>query len=321
MKSVLVTGAFGFIGTALCRRLTREEGVRVRGTGRTARETACHETVVADLCDSPLDPALCEGIDTVFHLASHVESVAEGPDAEEDYRRLNVEATERLLEAARHAGVRRFVFFSTVKAMGEETPREPLDESAVPSPVTPYGKSKLDAERLVLESGCVPEPVVLRLPMVYGGKRSGNMQKMIRAVRGRRFPPVPEFENRRSMVHVDDVVEAAVLAATHDDAPGERFLVTDGRLYSTRQIYEWIREGLGRSRSCCPVPEFVLRALARGGDAISKATGRRFFFNTDALDKLRLSAAYSSDKIQQRLGFRPAHNLHDSMTELIEQTQ
>ena len=123
------------------------------------------------------------------------------------------------------------------------------------------------------------------------------------------------------MVHVNDVAEAAVLAATHDAAPGELFLVTDGQAYSTRHIYDLIRERLGKSRACCAVPGPVLHSLALGGDLLLKTTGRRFFFDTDALNKLRLSAWYSSDKIQRRLGFRPAYDLRKAMPELIQQTQ
>ncbi len=316
MKNVLVTGAFGFIGSVLCGQL-RAEGAHVRGLGRHPGEGVVDEAFPADLCSGPLDPALFAGVDTVFHLASCAESVAEGSGAEEDYFHVNVDGTGNVLHAARKAGVRRFVFFSTVKAMGEQTGIEALDESAAPAPGTPYGRSKLEAEKLVLKGGHVPEPVVLRLPMVYGGKKSGNMQKMIRAVRGRRFPPIPEFGNRRSMIHVDDASRAALLAATHPAALGNLFIVTDGEFYSTRQIYDWIREGLGKSEICCAIPDSVLRLVALGGDMFHLVTRRHLPFDSDALSKLRLSAAYSSGKIRRDLGFHPTHTLRTTMPELI----
>ena len=104
-------------------------------------------------------------------------------------------------------------------------------------PDTPYGRSKLAAEELVLHGGYVPEPVVLRLCMVYGPQAKGNIEKMIEAVRRNRFPPLPEMGNRRSMVHVQDVVQAAVLAGTHPAAVGQA--------YSTRERGDgrWKMEG------------------------------------------------------------------------------
>jgi len=100
----------------------------------------------------------------------------------------------------------------------------------------------------------VPESVVLRLSMVYGPTRKGNLPRMIEAVTKGRFPPLPETGNKRSMVHVDDVVQAAMLAAERPESVGQTYVVTDGPPYSTRQIYECICEALGRDAPKWHVP-------------------------------------------------------------------
>ena len=191
--------------------------------------------------------------------------------------------------------------------------RRALTEEDCIEPDTPYGKSKLAAEELVLHGGYVPEPVVLRLCMVYGPQAKGNIEKMIEAVRHHRFPPLPEMGNRRSMVHVQDVVQAAVLAGTHPEAVGQVFIVSDGQTYSTRQLYELICRALNRKVPGWSVPIGVLRGLAVVGDLIGKARGRRFVFDSDALAKLTGSAWFSSDRIQTRLGFKPQWTLERAL--------
>ncbi|MDQ7010672.1 MAG: NAD-dependent epimerase/dehydratase family protein, partial [Mariprofundaceae bacterium] len=224
----------------------------------------------------------------------------------------NTEGTRRLLEAAKAAGARRFVFFSSVKAMGEGGPGC-LDETAGCRPETAYGKSKLAAERLVLEGGFVPEPVVLRLSMVYGPATKGNLPKMIEAVRKGRFPPLPETGNKRSMVHVDDVVAAALLAAEKPAAAGQTYIVTDGKAYSTRRMYEWVCEALDKPVPSWHIPVPALKALARMGDVIGRVRGRRFMFDSDALAKLTGSAWYDSGKICRELGFEAGIHLHEAL--------
>lgn len=273
------------------------------------------EVLVADLTDDLQDKVL-QGVDTVFHLAGKAHALSESRQDAAEYHAINTGGTQRLLEACQAEGVQRFVMFSSVKAMGEGG-KVCLDEAADIPPETPYGRSKFDAERLVLKGGYVAHPVVLRLSMVYGPIEKGNLPRMIHAIARGRFPPLPELENQRSMVHVDDVVKAAMLVAERPESAGGTYILTDGRTYSTRQMYEWICEALGKSVPSWYVPTFALRLLAMLGDGIGALRGKRFVFDSDAMEKLVGSACYSSDLIQNDLGFKPEKNLQESLEEIV----
>jgi len=315
MRKALITGASGFIGRTLCSQLS-ERGWHLRALIRRPATGPWHETVIGDL--ENLAPGnIAEGFDTVFHLAGKAHALSEARQDEKEYFRINTEGTRRILEAAKFSGVRRFVFFSSVKTINEGS-SECLDETSLCFPVTPYGKSKLKAERLVLEGYYVPEPVVLRLSMVYGPSPKGNLPRMIEAVAKGNFPPIPEFGNQRSMVHVEDVAQAAILAAEKPEAIGQTFLVTDGQPYSSRELYEWICQALGKSAPAWRIPEVVFRGLAKIGDAIGALRGRRFIFDSDTLEKLAGSAWYSSQKIEKELGFLAHHHLRESLPDIIQ---
>lgn len=314
MHACLVTGATGFIGRRLCKQL-KNSGWHVRAVMRKQVDGPWDEYVIANFEGETLPQELCRGIDTVFHLAGKAHAVTASLADESSYARINVEGTRKLLELAHRDGVRRFVFISSVKVMGEHGAGE--DETSVAKPETAYGCSKRDAERLVLEGGYVTEPVVLRLSMVYGPTRKGNLPRMIEAVAKRRFPPLPDTHNKRSMVHVDDVVQAAIKAAEHPAAVGEIYLVTDGRTYSTREIYEWICAALGRQVPGWHLPLSLLRLMAWAGDGVATLLGRRFVFDSDALEKLLGSSWYDSTKIERELMFAAKRNLHEAIKEMI----
>ncbi len=313
-RLVLVTGASGFIGEQLCS-ILRDLGCRVRTLSHvpTAEQAdACYMDLAADNCPD----GLCAGVDTIFHLAGKAHALAENDQDASEYRRINTEGTRKLLEAAQQAGVKRFIFFSSVKAVGN-SPAPPMDESVTTPADTPYGQSKYEAEQLVLHGGYVPHPVVIRPCMVYGNSDKGNLPRMIKAVAKGLFPPLPEVNNRRSMVHVDDVIRAALLAAEKPEAAGQVYIVSDGHGYSTRQIYDWIRTALGKSPAQSTMPLSFLEMLAKSGDAIGRLSGRRFPFDSDALDKLTASAWYSSAKIERELGFSPQQTLKESLPDVI----
>jgi nucleoside-diphosphate-sugar epimerase len=315
MACAFVTGASGFIGQVLCRRL-QQQGVRVRALVRGAVTGPWDETVTGDLT-GVLPPGALRGVDSVFHLAGKAHALSETRQDGAEYFTVNTDGTRKLLEAAAAERVNRFILFSSVKAMGEGAP-ECLDESYRGEPVTPYGRSKRAAERLVLDGDYVPHPVVLRLSMVYGATGKGNLPRMIEAVARGRFPPLAELGNRRSMVHVDDVARAALLCAQQARAAGQIYIVTDGKPCSTRELYEWIRAALNRPvASRLVVPHVVLRLVAKVGDGIGRLRGRRFLFDSDALEKLTGSACYSSAKIQRDLGFRPERDLRGSLPEIV----
>jgi len=315
----LVTGASGFIGKQLCDSLIAQGSpVLAMTRDETSGPNGCLPWF-CDLCDV-VDEKKMVSVDTVFHLAAKGHSLSESKSDKAEYYRVNTEGTRKLLEAARKAGVRRFVFFSSIKAMGEGG-NESLDESAICEPKTPYGQSKLEAEHLVIEGGYVPEPVVLRLSMVYGMNGKGNMPQMIKAIDRGTFPPLPEFGNKRSMVHVEDVVRAAILAAGKQEAIGQTYFVTDGQTYSTRQIYEWICTALGKPIPTRHVPGWLLEVMAKAGDGIYSLRGRRFMFDSDTLNKISGSAWYSSEKIRRELGFHEKLHLRESLPDIVRYFQ
>lgn len=313
-SKVLVTGANGFIGSVLCNEL-KLHGFNVRTLNRTPCSPGMDDWMM-DLATNPCDPELCRNIDTIFHLAGKAHALAETAKDEELYRQINTEGTRKLLEAAQQAGVRRFIFFSSVKAVGE-TEEQPMDETVGVPADTPYGESKFAAEQLVLYGGYVPHPVVIRPCMVYGNSEKGNLPRMIKAIRRGVFPPLPETNNRRSMVHVKDLARAALLAAEKPEAAGQIYVVSDEQNYSTRQLYDLIRTALGKPPIQWAIPFGLIAGLAKTGDAIGRISGRRFVFNSQVLHKLTGSACYSSAKIRRELGFSPAYTLPQTLPNII----
>lgn len=321
MKYVLVTGAAGFIGHRLLASLV-SLGVRIDALVRQRPERwtwGQAVTVIEGDIGERRDIARLKGdYDVVFHLAGRAHAVSDGTDTDNLYQATNVEGAQNVLEIAEAGRARSFVFLSSTKAMGEES-KGCLDESAEPKPTTPYGRSKLAAERLVFDCGkrTGMHVVCLRLPMVYGPGNKGNLFRMISAIDRGLFPPVSGVRNVRSMVHVANVVDAALLAATQPAARGQTYIVTDAQPYSTGEICELICRALDKRAPRWSVPLPILKAVGYMGDAIGRIRGKRWLFDSDAFEKLTGDAWYSSEKISRELGFRPRRTFEDALPEII----
>jgi nucleoside-diphosphate-sugar epimerase len=305
--SVLITGATGFIG----RRLRRPgERILVR------RPVDDPDALVGDLADPASLARACVGVNTVFHCAGLADaSASSDPDA---HWRINFEGTRHLVEAAGGAGVRRFVFLSSVKAMAE--PGEHcVDEDWPGEPATAYGQAKRAAEDAVLEAGAKygMHVVNLRLAMVYGRGGRGNLERLARALRAGWFPLLPETGNRRSLVHVEDVVAAMRLVAQHPRANGRTYIVADPHAYSGRALCEAILAVPPAPTFTWSAPAWALRAGGRLGGALGALLRRPLPLNSEVVSRLLDSACYSPAKIERELGWRARVGLAEGVREML----
>lgn len=314
---VAVTGASGFVGRRLCARLQAMDYqvlglARQGGAGPWDRWTDC------DL-DDALPTGLLDGVDTVFHAAGRAHMGVPGSEDEALFLRTNRDGTMRLMEAAAAAEVQRVVFFSTVKAAGDPGGRC-VDEAWDAAPDDAYGRSKLEAEHLVLAMGRAGGMHVccLRPALVYGPGVKGNLWRMMQAIDRNRFPPVPEYHNRRSLVHVDDLIAAALLAMQRPEANGQTYIVAEPNPYSTRQIYNSFASALKGRVPGWSVPDLVLRAAARAGDLFSR-WGVSLGLDTPAYQRLSSSACYQPDRIIRELGFSAIHTLGEAALDMVRQ--
>lgn len=325
-QPVLVTGGTGFIGRRLVAALL-EQGARVRvltrQPDRASRRLVWNapnlEIVGGDVTDpASLTPA-CAGVETVFHLAGFAHAEADGaPDFAARHWAVNAQGTFALLDAAQAAGVRRFIFLSTVKAVGDPGPRCVTEDWNAP-PETPYGQAKRAAEERVLAVGRVSDMhmVNLRPALVYGPEMQANLPRLIEAVRRGWLPPLPETGNRRSLAHVDDVVQALLLAAAHPAAAGQTYFVTDGRSYSGQELYRLIGQALGRPMPRWAVPAAMFWGAARLADGLRGLIGRHDRKAQRMVDKLLGWACYDCQRIVHELGYQPLWDLQRALPELV----
>ncbi|MDR0777386.1 MAG: NAD-dependent epimerase/dehydratase family protein [Azonexus sp.] len=314
----LITGSTGFIGRRVQAALIRRGDV-CRVLLRHGGGSQAVPVVQGDLADVPALDAACAGIDCVIHCAGHAHAfAARSADEARQHWQINFEGTRNLVEAAGRAGVRRFVFLSSVKAMAE--PGEVrADEDFLGEPDSDYGRAKRAAETAVLAAAerYGMQAVNLRLSMVYGAGGRGNLERMGRLVGRGLFPPLPETGNRRSLVHVDDVV-AAILAVTADPrAAGRTYIVCGPEAPSGRQLFDALRAASGLSPCHRECPRGLLQLAAWLGDGWGRIFGRRLPLTGEVLQRLLGSACYDGSRISREIGWRPTVRLADGLREML----
>ncbi|MBT9463749.1 SDR family oxidoreductase [Hydrogenophaga sp.] len=271
--TVLVTGASGFVGRALCRRALAA-GLNVRAAMRNPGETVTHLAAIeVPSLDHQTDWALAlVDCRAVVHTAARVHVMDEAAmDPLTEFRRVNVEGTLHLAHQAAAAGVRRFVFVSSVKVNGEgSVAGHPFTVADAPSPQDPYGISKMEAEQglrqIASETGM--EVVIVRPPLVYGSGVKANFASLMRAVqRGIPLPLASVTNNRRSFVALDNLVDLLITCLAHPAAANQTFLVSDGEDLSTADLLLRLGRAMGKQAPLFPVPPSLLQL---GASIISK---------------------------------------------------
>jgi UDP-glucose 4-epimerase len=318
---VLVTGASGFLGSSLVKELCRS-GYHVRAVVHDLARPVSFlpevETIAADIRDGKRIQEAAHGdCGAIVHLAAKVHAIDDS-GAENDYEAVNVEGTRHILEAAVRSGVNRIVFASSVKVFGEET-RGCVDETQAPDPQTAYGRSKWRAEQLVSEyakrHGLTA--VSLRLPMVYGPTKKGNLYRMIEAIDHGRFPVLPRLSAVRSLLHVENFVQAVFLCLRAPCFQRSAYIVADSEPYGVNVLYDWLRAELGKAPPRWRVPLWILKSGARCGDVIQTISGSRVPLTTEQLKKLIGCAWYSHSAITRELDYRPTYSFEKAVPELI----
>ncbi len=260
--SLLITGGTGFVGQSLVKRLG-DQTLRLA----TRADSAGWDKVLV-------------GVATVVHLAARVHVMH---DTEADpltaFRAVNVEGTLNLARQAAAAGVKRFVFISSVKVNGESTqPGRAFTEADAPDPQDAYGQSKHEAEQGLrqLATGTGMEVVIIRPPLVYGPGVKANFAALLRAVQ-RGWPlPLGAVHNQRSLVSLDNLVDFIVTCISHSKAANQTFLVSDGQDLSTTELVRGMARAAGVPARFLPVPVWALQAgatLLGKGDAVQRLCG------------------------------------------------
>ena len=279
---VLVTGGQGLVGKALAARALTE-GFKVRVSTRQKPTTTDRSLEYAQTTDlsstTDWSPAL-EAIDTVVHCAARVhvmrDTVADPLTA---FRAVNVQGTLNLARQAAAAGVKRFVFISSVKVNGESTePGRAFNEADTSNPQDAYGLSKHEAEQglrqLAADTGI--EVVIIRPPLVYGPGVKANFAALMRAVQ-RGWPlPLGAVHNQRSLVALSNLVDFIVTCISHPQASNQTFLVSDGQDLSTTELVRGMARAAGVPARLLPVPVWALQAgatLLGEGDAVQRLCG------------------------------------------------
>lgn len=309
---VLVTGASGFVGSALVTGL-KQQGHDVVATTRSAVSVPVEGVdyqVIGDL-DGELDwQSALQDIDVVVHTAARVHVMDDScDDPLQAFRQVNVVATLGLARQAAEAGVRRFVVISSIKVSGEQTcPGTPFRADDVPRPIDPYGISKLEAEvgLLALAARTGMEVVIVRPPLVYGPGVKGNFASMIKLV-GSGLPlPLGAIHNKRSLVGIGNLVDLILRCLNHPAAANQVFLVSDGQDLSTTELLTGVAEAMGKPARLVSVPVGMLElgATLLGKQAMAQ--------------RLLGSLQVDIGKTREMLGWTPPHPVEEGLKYCFE---
>jgi len=265
---ILVTGATGFVGGAVIRRLAADGIQAVAAVRRPAPDLApfasCME--IGDIGPHTDWARALDGVTMVIHAAARVHIMQDAAaDPLVEFRRVNVEGTLRLAQQAASAGVQRFVFVSSIKVNGEASaPGKPFHADQPPQPCDPYGISKMEAEEglRILARGSAMEVTIVRPPLVYGPGVRANFGLLMRLLRTGIPLPLGTIDNRRSFVGLDNLTDLLITCVTHPAAANRTFLVSDGEDLSTPELLRRLGRAMGKPARLIPMPSGLLHVGA-----------------------------------------------------------
>lgn len=312
---IILTGATGFVGGALLNELIRKNENCLRAVVRrnvVDWPVAVKQLVVPDYSSSYILDGEFLGVNVVIHAAArvHVGSNFAGDDLEE-FRSINVNGTLDLAERAADAGVRRFIFISSIKVNGEYTLKNnKFTEKSIPMPSDAYGISKYEAEvellKLAKETGM--EVVVVRPPLVYGPGVKGNFANMCNWLR-RGIPlPLGAVQNQRSLVALDNLVDFVLLCADYNRSPkaaNQVFLISDGVDVSTTQLLKKVGQAQGCSSRLLPVPVSLMK------------WGARMLGKGEQANRLLGNLQVDSRKARDWLGWQPVVTMEEQLEKMF----
>jgi UDP-glucose 4-epimerase len=297
LHNILITGATGFIGKRLVKAKSLSDNIKILSRNKNQN----FNTIICNLEEGNIPNNALNDINIVFHLAGFAHDMRDANKVVGLYQKVNVDATIQLANLAVKSNVKKFIFVSSVKAGGSPVSGKCINESDQSESEGVYGKSKREAELKLLkignESGM--HVSIIRPSLVYGPDVKGNLQLMLSGIAKGWFPPLPEIGNRRSMIHVDDLVRAILLIAEDKRANGEIFIATDGTPHSSREIYNTMRSVLDKSIIKWSVPKFLFNLISLISPKIKYK-----------VDKLLGDECYSSVKLEE-LGFKAKKSLKD----------
>jgi len=306
--NVLITGANGFVGHALCAGLVNQDW-SIRGVIRSGKHVARLPAGIDIVQIESIGPdtdwsQALENIETVVHLASRVHFIEEmADDPLSAFRYVNTAGSEHLARAAAKAGVRRLVYVSSIKVNGERTISAPFTEHDEPAPEDPYAVSKWEAEQVLkrISSETGLEIVVVRPPLVYGPGVKGNFLRLMQWVDKGIPLPLSMVRNRRSLIGLDNFVDVLVQCVQHPRASGQTFLVADDVNLSTPELLKHVAEALGRRVKLFPFPPPLLRL------------GAKLLGMGDISNRLCGSLVVDSSKVNNLLNWHPPVSVRDGL--------